>query len=102
VYQGFKELQTPPLSKKQLCDRTLCAVAETLSATPTRMVEGDWQPLRELGLDDQACREVAPIIGMFNDLTRLADGFGWQLDAATQRASERGVALRRAASPVAG
>ena len=64
--------------------------------TPTRMVEEDWHPLRDLGFDDQACLEVAHVGGIFNYLTRLADGFGLQLDAATQTASESGVALKRA------
>jgi alkylhydroperoxidase family enzyme len=70
-------------------------VAEKLSATPTHMVEEDWQPLRDLGFDDQACLEVAHVVGIFNYLTRLADGFGLQLDAATRAASETGVALKR-------
>ena len=66
-----------------------------MSATPTRMVEEDWQPLRDLGFDDTACLEVAHIVGIFNYLTRMADGLGLQLDAATQHASETGEALRR-------
>ncbi len=76
-------------------DRALCAVAEKLSATPTRMTEEDWQPLRGLGFDDRACLEVAHIVGIFNYLTRLADGFGLQLDAGTEAAAESGVALQR-------
>ncbi len=71
-------------------------MSEKLSAAPTKMVEDDWKPLRELGFDDEACLEVAHIVGIFNYLTRLADGFGLQLDAATQRAAETGVPLRRA------
>ena len=63
-------------------------VAEKLSATPTRMVERDWQPLRELGFGDEGCLEVAHIVGMFNHLTRMADGFGLQLDASTIAATE--------------
>ncbi len=59
-------------------EKALCQVAEKLSATPTRMVEEDWQPLRELGFDDHACLEVAHLVGLFNYLTRLADGFGLQ------------------------
>ena len=58
------------------------------------MVESDWQPLRDLGFNDRACLEVAHIVGLFNYLTRLADGLGLQLDAATQKASETGVKLR--------
>lgn len=76
-------------------ERALCAVSEKLSATPTRMVEEDWQPLRDLGFDDKACLEVAHIVGIFNYLTRLADGFGLVLDDETRKASETGVALRR-------
>ncbi len=76
-------------------DHALCAVAEKLSATPTRITKEDWQPLRELGFDDGACLEVAHIVGIFNYLTRLADGFGLQLDAGTREASESGVALKR-------
>ena len=54
----------------------LCTIAEKLSATPARMTEDDWRPLRDLGLDDRACLEVAHIVGLFNYLVRLADGFG--------------------------
>jgi alkylhydroperoxidase family enzyme len=70
-------------------------VAEKLSATPTRMMEADWEPLRELGFDDRALLEVAHIVGIFNYLTRLADGFGLQLDTGVQEASAAGIALRK-------
>jgi uncharacterized peroxidase-related enzyme len=83
--------EVPGLSPR---DRALCTIAEKLSATPTRMVEEDWQPLRDLGFDDQACLEVAHVVGIFNYLTRLSDGFGLQLDAATQAASESQVTLK--------
>jgi alkylhydroperoxidase family enzyme len=75
--------------------RALATVAEKLSATPTRMVERDWQPLRDLGFDDRACLEVAHIVGIFNHLTRLADGMGLRLDPGTREAAESGVALAR-------
>jgi alkylhydroperoxidase family enzyme len=84
--------EVPGLSPR---DYALCAIAEKLSATPTCMVEEDWQPLRDLGFTDEACLEVAHIVGMFNYLTRLADGFGLQLDAATRQAAATGVALQR-------
>jgi len=61
-------------------DYALCELAEKLSMTPTRMVEMDWQPLRNIGFDDRGCLEVAHIVGLFNHLTRLADGMGLQLD----------------------
>jgi len=59
------------------------------------MVEDDWQPLRDLGFDDEACLEVAHIVGVFNYLTRMADGFGLLLDPETERASQTGEALDR-------
>lgn len=74
----------------------LCEVAEKLSGEPTRMTERDWAPLRELGFEDRALLEVAHIVGLFNYLTRLADGLGLQLDAPTREAAETGVALKRA------
>ena len=76
-------------------DQALCVVADKLSGNPTRMVPEDWQPLRDLGFDDQACLEVGHIVGVFNYLTRLADGFGLLLDPATEEAGRSGQALRR-------
>lgn len=75
--------------------RALLEVAEKLSGTPTKMVESDWKPLRDLGFDDQACLEVAHVVGLFNYLTRLADGFGLQIDPETLEASRTGQALQR-------
>ena len=82
----------PSLTERQ---RVLCELAEKLSATPTRMVEADWQPLRDLGLGDDGCLEVAHIVGLFNYLTRLADGFGLVLDPETAAAAAGGPALPR-------
>ncbi|CAN5715911.1 hypothetical protein BH18ACT15_BH18ACT15_04020 [soil metagenome] len=84
------------LSPRELA---LCEVAEKLSATPTKMSERDWEPLRELGFDDKACLEVGHIVGMFNYLTRLADGFGLQLDPEIEKASESETPLQRATPP---
>jgi uncharacterized peroxidase-related enzyme len=80
-----------------LSDRegALCAIADKLSSTPTRMTEEDWEPLRHLGFDDAACLEVAHVVGIFNYLTRLADGLGLQLDADTAAAAKSGIALKR-------
>ena len=75
--------------------RALGELAEKLSTTPTRMVEQDWQDLRDLGFDDQGCLEVTHIVGIFNHLTRLADGLGLQLDEETSSASQSGIKLER-------
>ena len=87
--QRWRELDLPER------DRALCAVAEKLSAQPTRIVPEDWQPLRDLGFDDEAVLEVAHIVGVFNHRTRLADGFGLLLDPGTEEAGRTGEALRR-------
>ena len=71
-------------------------MAEKLSAQPTRMTNEDWDPLRRLGFDDEALLEVAHVVGIFNHLTRLADGMGLLLDRETDEASRAGVGLRRA------
>ena len=76
-------------------DRALLTVAEKLSAQATRMTAEDWAPLRRLGFDDQALLEVAHIVGIFNHLTRLADGMGLALDEQTAEASRTGEALKR-------
>jgi hypothetical protein len=57
---------------------------------PRRWPGHSGQPLRDLGFDDQALLEVGHIVGIFNYLTRLADGFGLQLDpqVAERRAPE--------------
>lgn len=94
--EAIKGGQWQDLTNLSPRERALCTMAEKLSATPTRMVPEDWQPLRDLGFDDRACLEVAHIVGIFNYLTRLADGFGLQLDAGTRQASESGVPLKRA------
>ena len=59
------------------------------------MTEDDWRPLRELGFDDRGCLEVVHLVGIFNHLTRLADGLGLQLDRQTETAGRTGVPLRR-------
>ncbi|MFQ5472126.1 MAG: carboxymuconolactone decarboxylase family protein [Dehalococcoidia bacterium] len=85
--------EAPGLSER---DIALCTVAEKMSANPTKMVEEDWQPLRELGFDDAGCLEVGHVVGIFNYLTRMADGFGLLLDPGVEEAGESGVALERA------
>jgi alkylhydroperoxidase family enzyme len=95
LVEAIKERRWRELGTLSLRERALCTLAEKLSAVPTQMVETDWQSLRDLGFDDEACLEVAHIVGIFNYLTRLADGLGLQLDQQTQLAAETGNALRR-------
>jgi uncharacterized peroxidase-related enzyme len=76
-------------------ERALCEVAETLSATPTRMTAASWQPLRDLGFDDEAILEVIHVVGLFNYFTRLADGVGLPLDPQIEEAGRTETAMRR-------
>ena len=59
------------------------------------MVPEDWDTLLDLGFSDQDCLEVGHIVGIFNYLTRMADGFGLQLDPETSNASQSGQVLQR-------
>ena len=59
------------------------------------MAENDWRPLRDLGFGGTECLEVGHMVGIFNYLTRLADGFGSKLDAKTEDAAATVRALQR-------
>ena len=59
------------------------------------MTRGDWQPLRDLGFDDRACLEVAHVVGIFNYLTRMADGFGLVLEPEMEAAGRSDTPLQR-------
>jgi uncharacterized peroxidase-related enzyme len=82
--------------------RALCEVAERVSAQPTSMTAADWQPLRDLGLSEEAILEVTHVVGIFNHLTRLADALGLELDPQTEEAALTGVPLARAEAEPAG
>lgn len=58
------------------------------------MTAADWQPLRDLGLDDQGLLEVGHLISIFNYFPRMADGFGIKPDPRVYEAGATGVPLR--------
>jgi alkylhydroperoxidase family enzyme len=95
VVDAIKQHRWRELDSLSARERALCTVAEKLSANAARMSESDWQPLRDLGFDDEALLEVGHIVGIFNYLTRLADGFGLQLDPQVAEAGRTGVPLQR-------
>jgi alkylhydroperoxidase family enzyme len=78
--------------------RAMGNVAEKLSFDPTTIRAADWDALRSVGLDDEGCLEFAHIVGIFNHLTRLADGFGIKVDPQTLAAASGGPPLRRVSS----
>jgi uncharacterized protein YciW len=44
------------------------------------MTEGEWRSVRDLGLGDRECMEIAHIVGFMNYATRLADGLSLETD----------------------
>ncbi|HEX3532346.1 MAG TPA: hypothetical protein VH988_35240 [Thermoanaerobaculia bacterium] len=69
-----------------------------MTRTPREMTAADWQPLRDLGLNDEALLEVGHLIAIFNYFPKMADGFGIELDAKVREAAATGVPLRRVGS----
>ena len=70
-------------------------MAEKLSRDPVSVESADWDAVRAVGLDDEGCLELAHVVGVFNHLTRLADGLGIQVDERVAEAAAGGERLRR-------
>jgi len=60
----------------RLEDHALCAYAEKLTLTPSRMSAADLEALRQHGFDDRAIHDATQVIGYFNYINRIADGLG--------------------------
>lgn len=89
--------EAPALTERQ---RALCTLAEKLSGDPVSVCRDDWDAVRAAGLDDEGCLELAHVVGVFNHLTRLADGLGIELDPRVAEAAAGGPKLSRASSAV--
>lgn len=61
-------------------DRALCAFAEKLTATPSRMNDADVEGLRAQGFTDQAIHDATQVIAYFNYINRIAEGLGVDLE----------------------
>jgi alkylhydroperoxidase family enzyme len=66
-----------------------------MTRAPREMTAADWQPLRDLGLDDQALLEVGHLIAIFNYFPKMADGFGLDVHPKLREAAATGIPLRR-------
>jgi len=66
-----------------------------MTATPREMTAADWQPLRDLGMDDQGLLELGNLIAIFSYFPHLADGFGLTPDPRLMEAAATGVPLKR-------
>lgn len=63
------------------------------------MSAADWQPLRDLGFDDEGLLELGHLIAIFNYFPKLADGFGLVPHPKLLEAAATGVPLRRDPAP---
>lgn len=72
-------------------------MAEKLSRDPVSVEAADWDTVRAVGLDDEGCLELAHVVGVFNHLTRLADGLGIEVDERVAEAAAGGEKLQRPA-----
>jgi alkylhydroperoxidase family enzyme len=84
--------ELPGLTERQ---RALCTVAEKMTLAAREMTAEDWQPLRDLGMDDQGLLELGHLISIFNYFPKMADGFGLNLDPHLLEAAATGVPLKR-------
>ena len=55
---AIKERRWRELGRLGPRERALCAIAEKLSATASRVALEDWEALRSLGFDEMGCLEV--------------------------------------------
>jgi alkylhydroperoxidase family enzyme len=96
LIDAIKKRRWRELNALSARNRALCQVADKMSAMPARMSPADWKPLRGMGFDDRILLEVAHVVGIFNCLTRLADGFGLRIAEAIEVAGRTGIPLKRA------
>lgn len=69
-------------------DRALCRWAEKLTRTPGDMTQKDVEPLKRLGLSQDAISDAAQVVGYFNYINRIADGLGVDMEPEFKRGKE--------------
>jgi uncharacterized peroxidase-related enzyme len=62
-------------------DRVLLDYVAKLTQTPSAVIEGDVEALREVGFDDRAILDAAQITAYFAFVNRLSEGLGVTLEA---------------------
>ena len=53
----------------------MCNFAKKLTETPNKVNENDIQTLRDLNLTDKDISQIVQIVGYFNYINRVVDGF---------------------------
>ena len=61
-------------------DRAVCAYVDKLTRTPGLMRPDDLEPLRAVGLDDDAIHDICAVAAYFAYINRIADGLGVDLE----------------------
>lgn len=61
-------------------DAALCAFAEKLTLSPSRMQPVDLDALRAAGFNDRAIHDAVQVISYFNYINRVADALGTDLE----------------------
>jgi len=73
VHAVARDWRSAPISDQ---DKALCAFAEKLTHSPSRMKAEDLDVLRSHGLDDRAIHDATQVISYFNYINRIADALG--------------------------
>ncbi|RMF12291.1 MAG: peroxidase [Alphaproteobacteria bacterium] len=58
--------------------RALLAFCRKLTETPSRMVDADYEAMRDAGWSDEAIEDAIFVTALFNLYNRLMDGYGMQ------------------------
>lgn len=61
-------------------DEALCAFAEKLTLSPSKMQPADLDALRAVGFDDRGIHDATQVIAYFNYINRIADALGTDLE----------------------
>jgi len=73
VHALARNWRSAPISAQ---DKALCAFAEKLTHSPSRMTSDDLDILRSHGLDDRAIHDATQVVSYFNYINRIADALG--------------------------
>ena len=73
VHALARDWRSAPLSDQ---DKALCAFAEKLTISPSRMTPADLDQLRAAGFSDRAIHDATQVVAYFNYINRIADALG--------------------------
>ena len=74
--------RTAPINEKL---RAALGFLEKLTLAPAEVTPADLEPLKFIGLSEQAIEEAIYVCFLFNVIDRLADAFDFQISSADQK-----------------